>query len=160
MAALLDADPALRRLSETEAQHAYLSLVEKEMPALLSAALFPGAVADPGTAQAREVVLAVDGEGLAAYDPLDVGKGPVCRVGLEAMAQWGFWKELFYYTVKDGAVPVVVNYGTEEGAAICETLTGAAHAFLKNGELLGRWEAEKEAGRIDAEEEGEKDWGK
>lgn len=178
MAALLASDAALRALPESEAQQAYLSLVET-LP-LYGAALFPGAVADPGTAQAREVLLAVDGEGLAMHDPLDVGmKGPVSAVPLEAMGQWGFYphaagRGLFYYTLKDGSQEEqededadadaeavrVVNFATPDGSAICETLTGVAYAYIKNAELLGRMGKAEGEGVIGTEEEEEQEGGK
>lgn len=145
MAALFEADPTLRALSETKAQQAYLSMVEP-LP-LFGATLFSEAVADPGTAQAREVVLAVDGGGLGVYDPWGLAEGrAVSRVALEVMGQWGFYpqaggKGLLYFTRKAGEgteeEEVVVNYASEWAKEVCEVLTVCAYAYLKDAELVG-----------------------
>lgn len=176
MAVLLETDPSLRSLSEPEAQRAYLALVEP-LPLFGAVLTVRGAVADPGTAQARVVTLVVDGEGLAVYpddEPSATALEPSSRVALEEIAQWGFLPQgqgLFYYTRKPSGLrvegegagaeceTVVVNYGTAKGSAVCEALTCMAYAYLKDAELAQREKngAGAGAGPIIAaeEEEGE-----
>jgi hypothetical protein len=163
MAALLESDPSLRTLSEPEAQRAYLALVEP-LPLFGAALVVRGAVADPGTVQARVVTLVVDGEGLAVYPEGEAAALPLSRVALEEMAQWGFLPQgqgLFYYTRKPqqegggSETVVVVNYGTAQGSAVCEALTCMAYAYLKDAELAQREERGKGQMIIAAEEEEE-----